>query len=228
MLCFIPATVYALKQVEISFRNEKREPLQVISDDIDQLPTPSEIRSRKFISVQEKINNKAIRLLEEKKMKINGKVIKRTKKNEQDVQIAPTKKVELRKEKQKLKRIRINKFVRRGPSLSKSATDMVTSRTIAVELFKTGRPTATTMTISLQSPTTTDAQIQGNTERINLDEICEQVKRLARNYSIRDMPKFSRNNCSLIRLYYSEASCEDVVTIVDYCFPLRAPSSALQ
>uniref|UniRef100_A0A0M3I6I0 THUMP domain-containing protein n=1 Tax=Ascaris lumbricoides TaxID=6252 RepID=A0A0M3I6I0_ASCLU len=61
---------------------------------------------------------------------------------------------------------------------------------------------------------------------IDLVAVCERVKSIAQNYRIRDMPKFARNNCVLIRFYYPNASCTDIITIVDYCFPEYAAAFA--
>ncbi|VDK18054.1 unnamed protein product [Anisakis simplex] len=61
---------------------------------------------------------------------------------------------------------------------------------------------------------------------IDLVAVCEQVKRISQTYRIRDMPKFARNNCVLIRMYYPKAACEDIWIIVDYCFPQEAAQFA--
>uniref|UniRef100_A0A183UWB0 LORF2 protein n=1 Tax=Toxocara canis TaxID=6265 RepID=A0A183UWB0_TOXCA len=79
------------------------------------------------------------------------------------------------------------------------------------------RSTAT-IVIDTTTVSTTHSQ-QISNDDIDLVAICENVKTIAHNYRISNMPKFARNNCALIRLYYRNASCTDITTIVDYCFP---------
>lgn len=86
---------------------------------------------------------------------------------------------------------------------------------------------STTMTPFMDAMTTSGTHPkQVSEDDIDLVAVCERVKSIAQNYRIRDMPKFARNNCVLIRFYYPNASCTDIITIVDYCFPEYAAAFA--
>uniref|UniRef100_A0A914ZES7 aECM cysteine-cradle domain-containing protein n=1 Tax=Parascaris univalens TaxID=6257 RepID=A0A914ZES7_PARUN len=86
---------------------------------------------------------------------------------------------------------------------------------------------STTVTPFLDTMTTSGSYPEHISEDdIDLVAVCERVKSIAQNYRIRDMPKFARNNCVLIRFYYPNASCTDIITIVDYCFPEYAAALA--
>lgn len=49
-------------------------------------------------------------------------------------------------------------------------------------------------------------------------KFCESIKKTTKHYGLRDFPKFARNNCSIIRIYFRKVSCEDIVNIADFCF----------
>ncbi|CAI5454785.1 unnamed protein product [Caenorhabditis angaria] len=50
-----------------------------------------------------------------------------------------------------------------------------------------------------------------------LDKICAETVQISRNFGIRDIESFAKNNCFLIRMYYTNVTCSQINQLVEYC-----------
>ncbi|VDM73055.1 unnamed protein product [Strongylus vulgaris] len=53
--------------------------------------------------------------------------------------------------------------------------------------------------------------------REQLDKICKDIQRITQNFGIKDPKTFALNNCSLIKMYYSQVTCEQINHVMEYC-----------
>ncbi|KJH41416.1 hypothetical protein DICVIV_12608, partial [Dictyocaulus viviparus] len=48
-------------------------------------------------------------------------------------------------------------------------------------------------------------------------QLCNDAKNTGKKFGISDMTSFADNNCSLIQLYYTDVTCEQINTFMQYC-----------
>ncbi|ETN71894.1 hypothetical protein NECAME_19129, partial [Necator americanus] len=48
-------------------------------------------------------------------------------------------------------------------------------------------------------------------------KLCEETRKIGEKFGIYDISSFAGSNCSLIRLYYPEVTCEQINIFLQYC-----------
>ncbi|CAJ0591644.1 unnamed protein product [Cylicocyclus nassatus] len=79
---------------------------------------------------------------------------------------------------------------------------------------------------SVQQPTYVAPQTEAAPEtttssppltRVQLDKICADIQKTTQSFGIKDPKTFALNNCSLIKMYYKQVTCEQINNVMDYC-----------
>ncbi|CAI4220696.1 unnamed protein product [Auanema sp. JU1783] len=66
-----------------------------------------------------------------------------------------------------------------------------------------------------------DPRLEGkHINKEQLDKMCISIKGLTKAFGIKKPKTFAEQNCSLIKMYYKQVTCEQIIHVMEYCEPM--------